>query len=186
MKIAYIDVETTGTNWDRNGLTQFAALLEIDGRIVDELNLHIQPMPEDVIEKEALGVTGKTLEEVMAYPAAEIAYHAITDTLLRHIKKYDRSDKFFFTAYNAPFDSQFVRAFLNKNGDQWYGSYFWHPPICVMNLAAHKLRERRKTLPNFKLTTVAEALGIQREGQAHDALYDIQLTRDVYQALLAS
>lgn len=183
MKIAYIDVETTGLDPNRHAIIQLAALIEIDGEVVDTLNLNIRPFPEDVIDESALAVTGKTIEEVMSYPMAYDGYHAITETLTRHVKKYDKRDKFFFTAYNAPFDSQFVRSFFECNDDKYYGSYFWHPPVCVMNLAAHRLRNKRAELPNFKLTTVAAALGIEREGQAHDAFYDILLTRDVYRAI---
>ena len=84
----------------------------------------------------------------------------------------------------SPFFSKNLLTKPLSNGDKYYGSYFWHPPICVMNMAAQKLAHRRADLPNFKLTTVAEAIGVACEGNAHDATYDITLTREVYKKLL--
>jgi DNA polymerase III epsilon subunit-like protein len=39
-------------------------------------------------------------------------------------------------------------------------------------------------MQDFKLMTVASYLGIDVDGQAHDALFDVRVTRDLYYALL--
>jgi len=51
----------------------------------------------------------------------------------------------------------------------------------VMGLAAQHLKNVRATMPNFKLATVAEKLGIEIDVESiHDALYDIKLAKQIY------
>jgi len=43
------------------------------------------------------------------------------------------------------------------------------------------LSERRAEMVNFKLGTVADFMGVKVEGEAlHNAMYDIYLTREIY------
>jgi len=50
-----------------------------------------------------------------------------------------------------------------------------------MCLASNYLRAERHTMPNFKLMTVAKHLKIEvDESRLHDALYDIHLTKMIY------
>ena len=54
-----------------------------------------------------------------------------------------------------------------------------------MTFAAIGLMRRRQELPNFKLTTVAQSFGIDvEEADAHDALYDVDLTRQIFRMLI--
>jgi hypothetical protein len=93
--------------------------------------------------------------------------------------------KFHFVAYNAVFDAKHLRAWFEKNNDVYFGSWFFHPPIDVMGLAAVVLMNKRSSLPDFKLVTVAKVLGVKvDETKLHDAAYDIRLTREMYQILL--
>jgi DNA polymerase III alpha subunit (gram-positive type) len=53
-----------------------------------------------------------------------------------------------------------------------------------MLLAMYVLKSCRHTLPNFKLNTICRALNIPwDDDKAHDAMYDIEQTRWVMQAL---
>jgi DNA polymerase III epsilon subunit-like protein len=85
--------------------------------------------------------------------------------------------------YNARFDADFIRSFFEKCGDQYFGSWFWFPPIDVMNLALIKLMDKRATMPNFKLATVANVLGLEPEGRLHEAHADIRLTQQIFNNL---
>ena len=50
-----------------------------------------------------------------------------------------------------------------------------------MVLASEYLLEKRVAMPNFKLMSVARAVGIEiDESRLHDAQYDIELTRTIY------
>lgn len=51
-----------------------------------------------------------------------------------------------------------------------------------MVLAAQKLMSRRNEMIDFKLGTVAQTLGIKIDPtRLHDAMYDIELTAQVYE-----
>jgi DNA polymerase-3 subunit epsilon len=180
-KYAYIDLETTGTDPLRHGIHQIALTLECDGETVD-LNYKVRPMTGKLIDDRALEVGGVTREQVNEYPTPYSIYSQIVSELSKRCEKYDRTDKFFVIAYNAGFDSDFLRQFFLDNGDQYYGSFFWHPPICVMQMAAARLVDQRPTMPNFKLMTVAKQLGFDvDESRLHEAGYDLFLTRQLFE-----
>ena len=102
----------------------------------------------------------------------------------KYIEKFDRNDKFHFIAYNANFDDNFMRSFFKKNNDNYYGSWFYWPPLDVANLAGAYLANSRSKMINFKLMTVANFLGFEADsGKAHDALYDIETTIKVFDYL---
>ena len=94
----------------------------------------------------------------------------------------NKQDKFFLAGYNnASFDNQFLRAWFLQNGDKYFGSYFWSNSIDVMVLATPYLASQRSQMENFKQGTVAKALGIEiDESRLHDALYDIQVCKSIY------
>lgn len=99
------------------------------------------------------------------------------------VDKYDKNDKIYFIAYNAKFDSDFIRQLFIQNGNNYYGSYFFNPVIDVMQIAAFKLMNKKKP-ENFKLSTVCKHFGLRiNESKLHNALYDITLTKDLYNIL---
>lgn len=180
VKQIFLDLETTGVNSWENGLIEIGAIIDYDA-YYEEISFHLQPFAEDVITEEALKVTGLTKEEILKFESPDIVFKKFKKLLGQHVDKYDRSDKFFFIGYNATFDAQFLRMFFRKNNDKYYGSWFFNPIIDVMTLAGFVLMKERKHLPNFRLTTVANYLGIEvDESKAHGALYDTQLTRQVF------
>lgn len=82
---------------------------------------------------------------------------------------------------NAAFDNQFLRGFFLQNNDKFFGSWFWANSMDVMVLATVYLANKRTEMENFKLSTVAETLGVQVDGDSlHNAMYDIELTKAVF------
>jgi DNA polymerase-3 subunit epsilon len=177
MKLCFIDCETGGVDPCKHALLQVSGIIRIED-MHDEFTLRIKPFREDVVEKEALEVNHLNPEEGLGPREAHIELLKI---LSKYVDKYNKQDKFFFLAYNAPFDSQFLREFFRKCSDKYYGSWFWTPAIDVMTLAGNKLMEKRPFLPNFKLATIAKALGIEFDlEKAHNASYDISKTAEIY------
>lgn len=183
IKRCFIDVETTGLNVETCGITQLSGLIDIDGEIVQDFDYLICPLPTDIIDDRALKAQGRTLQEVRKFELSMKVLQRFTSLLGKYVDKFDRFDKFFFYAYNAKFDFDFMHAWFKKMGDKYCNSYFWTPPIDIMTLAAEKMTVQRHTMKNFKLGTVAERLQIQREGQLHDAIVDINFARDIYYML---
>ena len=66
------------------------------------------------------------------------------------------------------------------HGDMFFGSFFFFPPIDVMNTAIFNCIRQRHLLPNFKLGTIAKHLGMDMVGDLHDAMVDIRLTADIF------
>lgn len=183
MKLLFFDLETTGTNPGRNGIHQISGQIVIDGKHVQDFDFHVQPNPKAVIEDAALNVGGVTREQVLAYPPMGQVYKEFVAMLDKYVDKYNKKDKFFLVGYNnAAFDNQFLRGFFLQNGDNYFGSYFWSNSIDVMVLASAYIADRRADIENFKLSTVAKFLGVSvSDDSLHNALYDIELTRAVYE-----
>ena len=189
MKLIYIDTETTGAvprGPDAHDVVQLAAIIEIDGQIVERFTLECAPFRPMNYEPEALSITGTTVEELLLRPNPRDTYKKFTDVLHRHRNRYDKKDRFFFVAYNAQFDYQVLIEHAKRAGDEWFMTNFWSPPICVMATAANILMPVRHLMPNFKLETVCQYCEIEFDkSKAHDALYDLDKTVELYKKLTA-
>lgn len=182
MKIFYFDLETTGVNPQVHGIHQISGMIEIDGEIKEKLDFHVAPNQHALIDKEALKIAGVTHEQILAYPPMREVYRKIIAMLSKYVDRYDKTDKFFLCGYNnAAFDNQFFRGFFAQNYDNYFGSWFWSNSLDVMVLATLALADKRAKLQNFKLATVAEAMGVKvEEADLHDAMYDIYLTKEIF------
>lgn len=183
-KIMYLDLETTGVDAAQNGTIQISGIIEIGGVVKEEINYWVAPFSQDVIEPKALEVNRMTEEDIMGFQNPSIIYMQLINTLQKYVDKFNRKDKFQLVGYNARFDDDFLRAWFRKNNDKYYGSFFSWPAIDITNLIALKLLNKRHELENFKLMTVARYLGIEvDESKAHDAMYDVIKTREMFMHL---
>lgn len=181
-KLFFFDLETTGVKYWKNGIHQISGAIQIDGEVAETFDIKVQPYKDAIIEDEALAIAGITRDDLKTYMPMNVAYRQIVGILGKYVDKFNKKDKFHLIGYNnASFDNQFFRAFFVQSGDQYFGSWFWSDSIDVMVLASNKLKEERSSLENFKLATVATYLGIAiDESRLHDALYDIELTKDIF------
>jgi DNA polymerase-3 subunit epsilon len=181
-KLMFYDTETTGTFYKWNAIHQIAGIIDIDGEIKETFEFKVRPHEKATIDEKALQVSGVTKEEIMAYPEMDVVYKQLVEILGRYVDKFDRSDKFFLCGYNnSSFDDEFLRAFFWRCGDRFFGSWFWSHALDVIVLAGQLLKNVRHTMPNFKLQTVAEQLGISIDTtKIHNAIYDCERTRDMY------
>jgi DNA polymerase-3 subunit epsilon len=185
MKFIFLDIETTGIPCPASGIIQLSGAIEIGGELKEQFNFRMRPFPEDVVSDEALTVNGASRAEMAAYDDPARVFQQFVALLEKYADRYDRTDKFHFVAYNARFDADHVRAWFEKNGDRYFGSWFWHPVIDVMSLAAVVLIHERAAIGNYKLVTLAKVLGLNVDDAAiHDAAYDADLTRQLFHRLL--
>ena len=190
MKLIFIDVETGGLDPKNSALLQLSGLISVEGKPDVSFNYFLRPFDSDTVSPQALAVNNFSEAEVYSHDSRfkdpRIVYKEFTALLGKYVNKFDRADKFFFVGYNShAFDASFLREFFYKNNDNYYGSWFFHPSIDVMLLAAHRLMNKRHTMPDFKLATVATELGITIDPtMLHDAMYDIELTCQIYNKLL--
>ena len=180
----FIDVETGGRDPGTCALLQIAGIIESDTEGIEDetFNFNIKPFDGDKVDPEALAVNNLTEEEIHGFESPESVHRNLQNLFRKLVDPYDKRDKMFFVGYNShAFDMPFMREFFRKCRDKYFGSWFFYPSIDVMLLAAHHLRDKRKWMPDFKLMTVADRLGIEVDkSKLHDALYDIEITREVY------
>lgn len=187
VKQLFLDLETTGTDPQAHGVWQIAGHIVIDDEEKERFNLLCQPFPGQMVSQEAMVATGTSVEALRKLPAAKDAFTVLLRTLAKYVGKYDRYDKLTVIGYNARFDTDFLRKWFENNGDSYYGSWFWHPPVDVMNLAMFHLHRCRGglrlsgSLEDFKQSSVASYLGVEFDGPAHDADNDVGVTRKLYQ-----
>ena len=181
IKLAIIDVETTGLNhWTHCPWSLTARFYPNPVT----LTLKFKPLEGAQIDAEALKVGGVTTEELATFEAPLIAYQKFVSVLSSRIDKYNKSDKLHFVGYNARFDMDFLRSWFSRQGDKFFGSWFWFPPIDVMALAAVELMDHRAALADFKLATVAHYFGMEVDKEKlHIAEYDVELTDQLFRWL---
>lgn len=185
IKRLFYDLETTGVMYWKNGIHQIAGILEIDGKEVERFDLKIKPNPNCIVDDTALEVAGITREDLKSdkYESFNSGYRRFNKMIHKHVDKYNKKDKIFLIGYNnASFDNQFLRAFYVQNNDNYFGSLFWQFPIDVYVLASDCIMDKLHTLENGKLMTMCRAFGIEvDDSKLHDALYDIELTKELYE-----
>lgn len=185
MKRLFYDVETTGLKPNKHSIHQLAGKVIIDGECKETFDIRMQPNPKALIDDEALKIAGVTREQILGYQPFEKGYEQFITIVNRYVDVYNKKDKFHLVGYNnRAFDDDFLRGLFKQNQNQYFGAYFWSDSIDVLPIASISLEPIRASLPDFKLKTVAGAVGIQiDESKLHDALYDIDITEQILNIL---
>lgn len=181
-KILYFDVETTGTNAYKNDIVQLGVIIEVNGEIVDQADIKCQPFNWDNIDPQALEITGNTIEKLKTFQPPKDAYQEFVSLLSKHSNKFDKNDKYYPAGYNVTFDLDFLVQFFHKNNDPYLGSFINWRRIDPLPILYFMELKGKLNLPNFKLETVCNSLGI--EINAHDAFSDIKATREIIHYLM--
>lgn len=186
MKLLFLDTETTGLDEIVHGLIQVAGIIDVNEKVADTFNMTVRPFPNDKHSDDALKMHNLTEDSLKEFNAPDLVYKQLLNLFTVYIDKFNRDDKFILVGYNANFDDRFLRKFFYKNGDKYYGSFISYPPLDIANIALYHLLQNneRSSMPDFKLGTVAKRFGVEvDESKQHDALYDIEITRELFYKL---
>ena len=188
IKRFYFDVETTGVKYTENAIHQIALIIEVDGVEVAVKDWRVRPFEGAVIEDEALKVGGVTREQIAEYPAPNKVFSELINLLSFHVDRYDKLDKLHLVGFNNRyFDDRFLRAWFEHEGNNYFGAWFWADSLDVMVLASQHLMYQRWSMKNFKLSTVAETLGVEVDpDRLHEGLYDVSITKEAYNKITNS
>jgi hypothetical protein len=170
-----------------------AMLMDIDGEMVDEVQLDFQPFQKDEITINELGFQKEWREfdlgDNTVLPATNITAQTLWGYLIpttmkinhflqKHISKFDKNDKAYIGGYNVPFDIAFLSKFYEKCGDKYLGSYINWKQVDVRSMVYMLDFHDHIRLDNYKLATVAEHFGIELD--AHNPMSDIKVTRELF------
>lgn len=155
------DLETTGFDPEKQDkITEIAICKVKNGEIIDEYTTFINP--ERNIPLNVQELTHITDEMVKDAPTIEQALPEILDFI----------EGSTLVAHNSDFDINFMNYFITKNG---YKDRFNNLIIDTLMVA----KELYYYLPNKKLGTIVEDLGIELEG-AHRAINDTRATAKMF------
>jgi DNA polymerase-3 subunit epsilon len=186
MKEFIYDLETTGLDVNKCAIHQLHAIIVIDGNVREHLDIHMSPFTDALVTEEALKVCNVTREHIDAYPSQEEGFRLLIAVLSRYVNRFNKKDKFYLIGYNnLRFDNELLRAFFTRNGCRFFGSWFWSNSVDVMTVASLLLHGKRQSMPDFRLQTVADMLGVEydREG-LHDASTDAEITYRIYKEFI--
>lgn len=177
-KVLFFDTETTGLDERIHEPIQIAMCVKVHNMVVAVKTFYAQPINWDSIDAKALKVNGFTLEQLRGFPKPIETYMEIVQLLTKFVKKFDKNDKFIPAGQNIRFDMRMMDAWFKKLGDNYFYSLVNSKDVLdLLSITTlFKFLGILPNLPNNKLCTVCDYLGIQLE--AHDATKDILATKD--------
>ena len=167
-------------------------MVDVDDKLnmkpLDGINLKMCPAYGKMIDQRSLEINGYTIEELSKYQTQEEGFEKFLKFLNKYIDRFNKNDKCKLLGYNnLHFDQDFLRQWFIDNGNKFYGAYFWSDSIDVLSEASRYLTNYRPAMLNFKLGTVAKALGIEtKENELHDGLYDVKITYKIFNNIIKS
>lgn len=167
MKLAFLDLETSGLYPAQHEIVEVGIVLDVDGDVTDEFTCSL-PFDLAAAAPQALEVNGWGKRP---FPAEMDSAEAVA--------RVDAMTRDAFMVGNCPwFDDAFLRVWFAAHGR----SPGWHYHLVdVENLIAGKLGLR----PPWNSETVSEAVGISVPTDQHAALADARWSRDLYYAVFA-
>lgn len=179
-KLAFIDLETTGTNPEIHEIIEIGCIVAEQvprpGRgpelkKIDELDIKVRPEHMETAEPVALRVNG--------YNEADWLFAIPLKTALETLAK--KTGGAIVVGQNVAFDWAFLEKGFEKTGLE-HNFHDFHM-LDLVSLSFAKLYDDPDYNQKFGLRFLCERFGVKNE-KAHSAMSDIKATFDVYKKLL--
>lgn len=173
-KLAFIDIETTGTNPYKHEITEIGCLLakqNDDGTFstIEEFEVKVKPEHIETAEPEALRVNG--------YDEAQWLFaHTQKEALTLVSQKCEGA---VMVAQNVSFDYAFLAVAFGKYEVK---DPFFYAKLDTIPMAYLRFRND-PTMDSFTLRALCEKYGIKND-KAHTAMADIRATFEVFQKIM--
>ncbi len=186
MILLYIDTETTGLDTATCSIWQLSGYISDTATgVSDSFDYKMRPYRNEIISKEAAAKTGATQEELDSYPSQSEVFSNFTALLGKYVDLEDWNQRVIPVGYNISFDLDFLRAwFTFNNSATLFSKNIYFPGIDVMYLAAYYLLGERSKMRNFQLSTVYEKLTGKSLANAHNAMADIDATKELLNVIV--
>ena len=187
MRFMWIDTETTGIDASDSAAFQVACVLVDNGQLICERCFFLNPLSETIKYHEGAGsVHGYSEEQIKAFPPEkeEVPKIAAFFAEARELFEKDgsKTEKMIIAGYNVGFDIGHIKALLERNGYRLEDYFINVIADVFLQVKKAGVQKALPYLPDRKLGTVAKHLGVSLEN-AHDALADIEATREVAKRL---
>ena len=186
MILLYIDTETTGLDTATCSIWQLSGYISDTATgASDSFDYKMHPYRNEIISKEAAAKTGVTQEELDSYPSQSEVFSSFTALLGKYVDLEDWNQRVTPVGYNISFDLDFLRSwFTFNNSATLFSKNIYFPGIDVMYLAAYYLLGERSKMRNFQLSTVYEKLTGKSLANAHNAMADIDATKELLNVIV--
>lgn len=187
--IIVVDFETTSSNPHSTEICQIAAVAIHARRLTigESFNSYVQVLDKSKIEAKALEVNNITIEQIDAAPHPKQVWQDFS----AFINRYNFKKNSFFapiiagyniTGFDLPILQRYCESYgpVDKDGKQALFSNFVH--IDLMHML-WQWTENTADIPNLKLTTIREWMGLSCDG-AHNALNDVTDTARILVKML--
>ena len=186
MVLLYVDTETTGLNVANCSIWQLAGYITDTAKnITESFDFRIRPYRGETISEEAAVKTNVTQEQLDTFPSQSEAFNSFVSLLGKFVDLEDWNQRVIPVGYNISFDLDFLRAwFAYNNSAGLFSKNIYFPGIDVMYLSSYYLLGERHKMRNFTLTTVYEHVLHKKFPNAHNALADIDATKELLNAIV--
>lgn len=183
MRFMWLDLETTGLEITDASAFQVAFILVDDGKEVCRRCFFLNPLSETIKYHESAGKIHKySKQDIESFPPEKEQVQKIANFLDESremwMKDGSKSQKMVVAGYNVDFDIKHLKALLGRNGYKWEDYFCDTVADVFLQVKKAGMQKALPHLPDRKLGTVAKHLGVKLSN-AHDALSDIEATRDV-------
>lgn len=184
-KTLWFDLRTTGPDPKYHGVLQFAGLIEINGELVDQLTVMMQPHPGAVIDQETIAGHGIKPADIAGFMPSDEGYRKVRAFFDKHVEMYDPKDKMYPAGYNVRGGLEFLQAMFKRFDKYGIGVYFnWRgvdplPLLYLMDFAG------RLSLSDYRLPALCSQFGIKADGR-QDGLVAVRAARDLTRKLMSS
>jgi DNA polymerase-3 subunit epsilon len=181
-EVIWIDCETGGTDEKVHALVQLSAIIEIDGKIVDEIDLKMKPFDKKIVEPKALEVQGRTMADIASFEDPRVCFERFRKFLAR--RPASKQNRYIMAGYNADFDCRFISEWYKdlSGGPYAYWDYMQFSPVDPIGILRAMRHYGIIDTPDTKLGTMCKYFGIELD--AHDSMNDIRATRELTNMLM--
>ena len=186
MILLYLDTETTGLDVSTCSIWQLSGYIGDTAKgTIESFDYKLHPYRGEIITEEAVAKTGVTQEELDTYPPQSEAFTSFLSLISKYVDLEDWNQRVTPVGYNVSFDLDFLRAwFTYNNSASLFSKNVFFPGIDVMYLASYYLLGERSKMRNFQLSTVYERLLNKPLSNAHNAMADIDATREILNVIV--
>jgi DNA polymerase III epsilon subunit-like protein len=158
------DIETTGGNPERNGITEICAIKYRDGVELGRFYSLVNPMiPIPPIVRKMTGISNKTVQDA-----------PLIDAVMPDFLKF--AQRGILVSHNTIGDLKFIRHFAKETANHEFDNYF----LCT-HLLVDKLFPEA---PDKSLNGLGKFFGVQSAANLHRADADAELTLQVFDQLV--